>query len=141
MSGDQSQPFGGWIKALRDAKGLNQAEFANLIGFDRSVISRIESGEKVATADFAVAIAIAFELPADEVLYQAGLLPESALGLRIQGALSDPKTLIEINRLLDQINDTDDRERAIGTIRAVIQAAIDHDKAHNPKAAPKHRTG
>ena len=50
---------GAYIKEKREEQGLTQAELADRIGYDRSLIAHIERGTKIVTLPQAAAIAAA----------------------------------------------------------------------------------
>lgn len=67
--GSTSSPavlFGAEVRHAREAAGYSQAELARLLHCDRSLVTRIESGERVPQQDFAVR--------GDQVLRTGGLL-------------------------------------------------------------------
>jgi HTH-type transcriptional regulator/antitoxin HipB len=51
------------IETRRRERNLTQAELADVVGVDRSDVSRIESGERSVTATTIVALAAALEVP------------------------------------------------------------------------------
>jgi len=111
------------------------------MGYAAPVLSRIESGEREATADFVVALAVAMDLPIDETLHQAGLIPESALKLKLKGVMYDAKTALEIGRLLHQLEDSDERAWVVDAIRALVRSAVERRGAHSGVRKTRRRDG
>lgn len=65
--------FGAWLREQREERNLTQAELARRIGLNhRTQLTNIEKGGSRLDAEFAVRIAEALDLPADEVLRRAG---------------------------------------------------------------------
>lgn len=60
------------LKNARLAAGLTQAELAQVIGRDQTVISRIESGHRAVDVDDAPLLAAALKIGVLEVLYPKG---------------------------------------------------------------------
>jgi transcriptional regulator with XRE-family HTH domain len=135
VNGIQSRISGDWAKTLREAKLLSQTELADKMGFARSMVSRVESGDREPTADFVVAFAVALGLDIDETLVVSGLIPADFLAARKDGVLGDAKEAFEIARLLNAIPDDDERENAIADIRALLHARASRlaaRQAHRP---------
>jgi len=117
VNGDQSGSFADWMKAARTATGINQLELSDRMGVDKSLVSRVESGQKEPTEGFAVALAHALEIDVREALLRAGYpIHDDILGV------NNAQTALEITRLLYAINDDDERDAAISDIRALLSA-------------------
>lgn len=56
------------LRKARKAAGLTQAELAQRVGCDQSMISRIEQGKRPMTVDMLKVIARAVDLPAQALL-------------------------------------------------------------------------
>lgn len=126
---DQSDSFGDWVKQLREQKGLNQSQLADLMHYDRSEVSKVEAGLKEATTNFVVAFAAAVEADVREALIRAGYpVHDSSFN-----EVSDAKAALEIVRLLYAIDDDDERDAAIGDIRALLKARKARLEARQPK--------
>jgi transcriptional regulator with XRE-family HTH domain len=119
VDGDQPDSFGGWVARLRTEKGWSQGQLAELIGYDSSYVSRIESNQREPTADFAVAIAYAAEVDVREVLTAAGFRIHTDRAL--EGVLSNGKAALEIGRALAAIDDEEERSDAVVDILAIIR--------------------
>jgi transcriptional regulator with XRE-family HTH domain len=65
--------FGAAVRALRAERGYAQEAFAARAGMDRSYYGAIERGEFNVSLETILKLAGALELPAAEVLRQAGL--------------------------------------------------------------------
>lgn len=57
------------LKEARQAKGLSQAQLANLVGVSRNTISSIETGQFNPTAKLALILCIALEKKFEELFY------------------------------------------------------------------------
>ena len=64
--------FGFWLKGRRQARGLTQGQAARKIGVAREHWARFETGDSAVSAEKAIEIAQAFDLPVKEVLHRAG---------------------------------------------------------------------
>lgn len=67
--------FGEWLKVQLKERDMTQSELAAKIHVHPPQVSRLISGERVATSDILVRIADALRLPRETVLSAAGLLP------------------------------------------------------------------
>ncbi|HJN76116.1 MAG TPA: helix-turn-helix transcriptional regulator [Myxococcota bacterium] len=81
------QPFGEWLCARRQRRGLSQRALATRAGIAASVLSRIESGARQPTSEVLAALSGALGVSEDKLGLRAGRLPE-ALVRRIQ---ADPE--------------------------------------------------
>lgn len=61
------ESFGGFIRRLRNIKGLNQTELAALIGLDSGGLSKIENDKKQLKEDKLIQLAKALEVEESEV--------------------------------------------------------------------------
>ncbi len=105
--------FGEWARALRESAGINQADFARMIGFDQSHVSKVERGHKTVTADYAIAFARAMNIDRGVALAKAGLDDEPM----------DERSeeLAELRSIFEQLSDEDQR-MLIDTARAWLQS-------------------
>lgn len=66
-----------WFKQIQKSKGLTSFDLGELIGRDRSVISRILNGHQEMTLDQARVFSKAFDVPVSEILTRAGLTDDN----------------------------------------------------------------
>ena len=71
--------FGSWLKAQRSARNYGQSEFSSNLSISASFLSRLESGERQASQDLAMAIAELLGLQSEEVALRAGYAPHHLL--------------------------------------------------------------
>ncbi len=57
------------IKALRQEKGISQAQLAQMVGVSRNTISSIETGQFNPTAKLALVLCIALEVKFEDLFY------------------------------------------------------------------------
>lgn len=57
------------LKQARAARGLSQAQLAQLVGVSRNTISSIETGQFCPTARLALILCIALDKPFEELFY------------------------------------------------------------------------
>ena len=57
------------LKQARAARGLSQAQLAQLVGVSRNTISSIETGQFSPTAKLALILCIALDKPFEELFY------------------------------------------------------------------------
>ena len=57
------------LKQARAARGLSQAQLAQLVGVSRNTISSIETGQFCPTAKLALILCIALDKPFEELFY------------------------------------------------------------------------
>lgn len=62
--------LGGRIRALREQRGITQAEFGESLGVDQSTISRIEDGRRVLTARELALASTSLGMTIDQLLAQ-----------------------------------------------------------------------
>mgnify|MGYP001005083022 CR=1 FL=1 len=65
---------GKWFKSRKKQAGITDADIAAIARKDRSVVSKIASGQQQMTMDWAKAFAQALNVPVAEVLEQAGVV-------------------------------------------------------------------
>jgi len=70
--------FPGWLQEQMDARGWGQADLANRAGINRQVVWGWLNRRKKPTEEYLVKIANAFEIPPQEILRVAGVLPIEA---------------------------------------------------------------
>lgn len=56
------------LKALREAKGMSQSEFASRIGITQAHVSKIELGHADTTTEILVAMATVLSVPPEDLL-------------------------------------------------------------------------
>lgn len=134
MDGYQSRDFIDWMITLRESKGLSQTDLADTMTFGRSMVNRVESRERPASADYVIAFAVAMGIPVAEALYRAGVIPEYAVNTAELGTPQDLKVVLELDRLLSLIPVELDRAKTMNTVRAVIKAAIQNFRETQEKA-------
>ncbi|MBO4393049.1 MAG: helix-turn-helix transcriptional regulator [Spirochaetales bacterium] len=57
------------IKALRQEKGISQAQLAQMVGVSRNTISSIETGQFNPTAKLALVLCIALDVKFEDLFY------------------------------------------------------------------------
>ena len=67
--------FPGWLQEQLNARGWGQADLANRAGINRQVIWGWLNRRKKPTEEYLVKVANAFEIPPQEILRVAGVLP------------------------------------------------------------------
>lgn len=117
------------MKELRIESGMNQLRLAEVMHVDKSLVSRVESGNIEPTADFVVSFATALGVDVRESLLKAGYLTSDQV---IRG-LGDAKVALEIIRLVSSIQDEDERDDAIADIRALLKARAARLEARKTK--------
>jgi transcriptional regulator with XRE-family HTH domain len=80
-----------------EKRRYSQVELAKTTGMSQSFISRVLHGERLATSDFCVKIALALGEPPDKLLRLAGILPTSP-------ASDDDPTLVELQDLVKNLS-------------------------------------
>ena len=73
---DMREDFGQWLTAQLDERGWNQSVAARRGGFSASMFSKVVSGVADPGLDFLTGISRAFNMPLEDVLRRAGVLPE-----------------------------------------------------------------
>lgn len=97
---------------------------------DKSLVSRVESGQNRPTADFVVALSAALKLDVREALLRAGFSVH-------ESSFKEPgysTSALEIDRLLNQIPDAIERSKTLNIVRSVLKTAIQNAKAVQEKA-------
>jgi transcriptional regulator with XRE-family HTH domain len=77
------------LKELRLARGLSQAELAQLTGTHLSYVGRAETGAYLPGSAFIRAVAAALQVSADSMLFAAGHAGAAPLGSRIDRAMQE----------------------------------------------------
>ena len=77
LGGMNGKEFSEWLYAEMERRGLSQSELARRAGMAQSTVSFALSGDRRPGLDFCVGVARAFDLPPEDVLQRAGLLPSS----------------------------------------------------------------
>lgn len=95
----EQQP-GTRIARAREAQGLSRAALARLVGVRPPTISRIESGQRRASAPVLHRIAELLHLPADELLEAAGYGPHAAEWRKHQGPTDASEVLTDLRAVL-----------------------------------------
>lgn len=100
--------LGPWIKDRRQAKGLKQREFAEMVGTSPAYMSQIEAGgTKVPQPDLRRKIANALGVSHIELLIAAGeLTPDEIERAGTRGVVADnpDDPRVQIHALVDQVN-------------------------------------
>ena len=89
------------IKALRDACGLSQAQIAECVEVDQSLISKIESGERTISSSLLEQICDIFCYPVEYLLDdKQDVKPASVISFRTASLSSESiKSISVINRI------------------------------------------
>lgn len=69
------ETFAEWLKLEIHHRRWSQAELARQTGTSTGLVSYIAKGKRAPSTNFCVALAKAFDLPAEVVLQRAGLVP------------------------------------------------------------------
>lgn len=110
-------PFSEKLKFIRIEKGISQAAAAEGADFDKSYVSRLESGERKPTRDSIMYLSESLGLTADEtdqLLMSAQFMPVQPNSL-----LHEPK-LAQIDDLLGMVSNPKDKQTAREHILDVI---------------------
>jgi transcriptional regulator with XRE-family HTH domain len=89
-----TNPIGERIRALREAHGMTQGQFGEIIGLDETAISKIENGRRGLAATELASICDHFGMRSDELLFgdgeraQAGALLRAVEGVDAQRAVA-----------------------------------------------------
>ncbi len=119
---------------LRESKRLSQSELAEQMQFGRSMVNRVESRERPASADYVIAFALAMEIGIEETLLAAGLIPKEAIDNERFKGLTDVKAALQIGWLFDQFQDPIERGKTLNIVQSVIKTAVLNSNAALDKA-------
>lgn len=119
-----AQHIGTKIKAIRSRAGLNQTELARRAGIGQSMISRVERGDRVPSAEQLTHIAAALGVPVSDLMPATGGVSDRKAGYQaaIHAVLSDydsPHGLRELvtdSDLLQALNVSDEEIRILSAI-------------------------
>ena len=64
-----------WLDSEMKRRGWSQRELGRRAGISQTTVSLVIAGVRVATPEFCLVVARAFEMPGDDVLRRAGHLP------------------------------------------------------------------
>lgn len=82
--------FANWLRAELIERGMRQADLARATGIDAAYISKVLNVERQASVSFCRELARVLEIPPEEVLRRAGLLPaKPEVDTMLARALSD----------------------------------------------------
>ena len=73
---DVNERFARWVTAELDERGWSQSQAARRGGFSASMLSKVVAGSANPGLDLFQGIAVAFRIPLEDVLRQAGILPD-----------------------------------------------------------------
>lgn len=130
--------FGEWLKQFRAERKLWRNDFAAAVGFGQSLVSKIERGDQLPTADFCIEIARVYSMPLEYVLFVAGRLTESeyAEQQRLKAAPQNNPTLQNIGNSLDAITSAsgiEEAERLVEELEALIRVYEQRAKTRRRK--------
>jgi transcriptional regulator with XRE-family HTH domain len=117
------------IKEFRDAKGLNQAELAELIGRTNSYVSQVENAGIELSVGMLAKIALALDVAPDEIVKDLGLplgesveSPSIPIHFSLPGNLS-AKDRSRIEKLFRAVSTatTEDREMIYNLARRILR--------------------
>jgi transcriptional regulator with XRE-family HTH domain len=109
-----------WLDEQMRLLGINRAELARRSGLGRATLTNIASGSRRLGVSTARAIAQGLGVPQDVVLREFGLMDT-----REDTANAEEAALF--TELLDDIDDIDERRKAVGLVTALLrQMAIAH---------------
>jgi transcriptional regulator with XRE-family HTH domain len=72
-----SDQFRQWLTSEMEKRRFSQVELAKATGISQPFISRVLHGERLATADFCVKVALTLDEPPEKLLRLAGILPSN----------------------------------------------------------------
>ena len=92
--------IGNNIKTLRDGMGFNQSNIACFLDVDQSLISKVEKGERILSADMLEKLACLFGVPVDAI--EDGSIEASGLSFAFRASelsVEDMEAISAINRI------------------------------------------
>ncbi len=95
-----NRPMRGWIRAIRDALGMNMRQFANRLGVSKSRIPRIEQDEITGSLTLKTMNRVAEEL---DCVFVYGFVPRTSLDDTVKKQASIVAQR-RINRLMHSMN-------------------------------------
>lgn len=119
-------PFGSWLSAEISRRGLNQAEFAKLIGVGTSTVSRWING-RIPEAKFIDPISDVLVLDFDVVATRAGYRPKELLQVDPNSAEAE---LLPYIRAIDWKN----HQRELEMIRRNLEFLAEVDRGEHDKS-------
>lgn len=102
-----NRKFAEWLKEYREQQGMSQSDLANAAGVGRSIISKIEKGQKQTHLATLTKIANALNLSQEFIYQQAGILQPAPADTEYQAILIskfEKLTKSEQNEILDWID-------------------------------------
>lgn len=97
--------FADWLQVELGRRGMSQADLEAKSGLSAATISRILSGSRGAGADTARKIARAFNMPPENVMRAAGILPPTFAEI-----IDSNPSLRELYSILSQMSEADQVE-------------------------------
>lgn len=92
--------IGSNIKALRDSMGFSQSAIAHFLNVDQSLISKIENGERSATADMIEKLSCLFGVSLDDIESSSLVMPSLSFAFRANDFTpEDMEAISAINRI------------------------------------------
>lgn len=123
--------FSEWLNSEMESRNLKPADLARMANVSQSTISMIISGQRGPGPELCLAVADAFNLPAEDVFRKAGFLPpvseldgetrEAAHLFSQLGAYDRRQLIAEMRRILAQ-----DNYRTIRETQALYTTAEDY---------------
>jgi len=106
-----------WLNHELTRRGWSQSELARQAGLSQSLVSKTIAGERSASADFCVKVAVALNSSPESVLRLAGILPPAP-----PASPTDDSTLQELVELARTLS-PDDRQQILDYVRFIMQKA------------------
>lgn len=119
---DHDQPFGWALKRHREARRVSQSRLAERAGFDRSYVSRIESGSRYPSRDAVCQLAEALGLDTaarDELLAMGGFMPDDVASL----LSAEPELAVVLDLLRSETLAAPSREAMRQVLRSLVELA------------------
>ena len=118
-----NKEFGEWLKKRREEAGFSATyKFADEIGFDKTYVGRIESGDRPPTATFCIAIAPVLGFTKDYVLNLAGLADDQ------QNSERDYTDVEETQTILDTFPSPESRRRAVHIANNLLRQLAQNER-------------